>query len=78
MADGYRIDTSYLDDWNAVRPIYKAGGNQDSSGKNLVMRFTTRPDAFTYDAVAIEPLQSTSKCTTAAGTILPVRRKVRP
>ncbi|WP_257306640.1 hypothetical protein [Geothrix campi] len=46
LADGYRIDTSYLDDWNAVRPIYKAGGNQDSSGKNLVMRFTTRPDVF--------------------------------
>lgn len=46
LADGYRIDTSYLSDWNAVRPVYKSAANKDSSGNLVNMRFTTRPDVF--------------------------------
>lgn len=46
LADGYRIDASYMNDWNAVRPVYKATANKDSDGKSVYMRFTTRPDVF--------------------------------
>lgn len=44
--NGYRIDSAFIGDWNAVRPIYKASANKDSNGNPENMRFTTRPDVF--------------------------------